>query len=168
MRFKQVRIANWRNFRQVDIVLERRAFLVGPNASGKSNLLDALRFLRDVADPRGGFQRAMSERHGVSQIRSLHARQHSNVVIDVAIELDDLDWRYLLEFNQDNTRRPVVRNEGAWRNGDRLLSRADESDLSDPQRFTQTHLEQVNANRGFRPIAEFLAQVRYPCISCLS
>ena len=28
-------------------------FLVGPNASGKSNFLDAIRFLRDVAKARG-------------------------------------------------------------------------------------------------------------------
>ncbi|MGH7471174.1 MAG: AAA family ATPase, partial [Longimicrobiales bacterium] len=57
MLFTQVKLDNWRNFRQVNAPLQRRMFIVGPNASGKSNLLDAFRFLRDVAEPEGGFQR---------------------------------------------------------------------------------------------------------------
>jgi predicted ATPase len=47
MRFSQVILENWRNFDQVDVRLQDRAFLVGPNASGKSNFLDVFRFLRD-------------------------------------------------------------------------------------------------------------------------
>jgi predicted ATPase len=44
-----ITLKNWRNFQSVDIDLRDRLFLVGPNASGKSNFLDALRFLRDLA-----------------------------------------------------------------------------------------------------------------------
>ena len=36
----------WRNFRQeTSLALRGRTFFVGPNASGKSNILDALRFM---------------------------------------------------------------------------------------------------------------------------
>ena len=45
MRFTRFHLANWRNFGHVDIELARRIFVVGPNASGKSNFLDAFRFL---------------------------------------------------------------------------------------------------------------------------
>ncbi|HLC30282.1 MAG TPA: AAA family ATPase, partial [Dehalococcoidia bacterium] len=45
LRFRHIYIENWRNFVQVDADLQRRVFLVGPNASGKSNFLDAFRFL---------------------------------------------------------------------------------------------------------------------------
>ena len=38
----------------VDTPLSRRVFIIGPNASGKSNFLDAFRFLRDVAKSEGG------------------------------------------------------------------------------------------------------------------
>jgi predicted ATPase len=161
MRFSRLLIENWRNFRNVDVSLSRRVFIVGPNASGKSNLLDALRFLRDVADPQGGFQRAVAYRRGVSQIRSLHARQYSNVVLDTTLALDDTEWRYRLEFNQDNVRRPTIRKEEVWHEKDKVLSRPDATDEGDPQRLTQTHLEQVNANKDFRAVAEFLAQIRY-------
>ncbi|MCC6131338.1 MAG: AAA family ATPase [Acidobacteria bacterium] len=47
-------LKNWRNFLAVDVGLRDRAFLVGPNASGKSNLLDSLLFLRDLAKESGG------------------------------------------------------------------------------------------------------------------
>ncbi len=53
MRFARLRLQNWKNFRSVDVPLEPRMFLVGPNASGKSNLLDVFRFLRDIAKPKG-------------------------------------------------------------------------------------------------------------------
>jgi len=40
--------------RNVDTPLGRRMFLVGANASGKPNFLDALHFLRDIAKTEGG------------------------------------------------------------------------------------------------------------------
>jgi predicted ATPase len=161
MKFDHVRLENWKNFRSVDLPLQRRVFIVGPNASGKSNLLDAFRFLRDIADPEGGFQRAVKSRGGVSQLRCLHARQQPNVAIEVAMALDDAVWTYRLEFAQDNQRRALVRKEEVTRDGKTMLSRPDASDNHDPNQLTQTHLEQVNANKKFRVIAEFFAQIRY-------
>ena len=87
MRISSLTLENWKNFKHAAIPLQRRAFIVGPNASGKSNLLDALRFLRDIADPEGGFQRAVKTRGGVSQIRCLHARKQPHVAIEVAMAI---------------------------------------------------------------------------------
>jgi predicted ATPase len=161
MKFSRLFLQSWRNFKSVDIELPYRVFIVGPNASGKSNLLDAFRFLRDIAETRGGFQQAIERRGGVSKIRSLHARQHSNVVLEFSLEMEDSVWRYRLGFNQDNNRRPVVREEKVWRGEDLILERPDELDEEDPGRLTQTHLEQVNSNKEFRQIASFFADVRY-------
>src|SRR3954463_6689832 len=105
MTFTHIKLENWRNFLAVDIALQRRTFLVGPNASGKSNFLDAFRFLRDIADPQGGFQAAVAKRGGVSQVRSLHARRYPNVSVAVEMDLNgDGIWSYRLEFGQDNQR----------------------------------------------------------------
>ena len=160
--FTHVRLENWRNFITADVALGRRVFLVGPNASGKSNFLDAFRFLRDAAEPQGGFQRAVAEQRGtVSQIRSLHARRYSNVVIDVQLKLESGEWRYRLEFTQDNQRRPIVARELVSRDGVEKLKRPNEQDDADRTLLYQTHLEQVSANKEFRPVAEFMAAVRY-------
>ncbi len=42
-----------------------------------------------------------------------------------------------------------------------ILERPDADDHEDTERLTQTALEQVNANREFRAVAEFLVGVRY-------
>ena len=49
LRIRRLRLKNWKNFLKVDIPVHDRMFLVGANGSGKSNLLDAFWFLRDVA-----------------------------------------------------------------------------------------------------------------------
>lgn len=163
MRFTHLELENWRNFLKVSVDLQQRVFVVGPNAAGKSNFLDVFRFLRDVADPQNGFQRAAQEiRRGVSQIRSLHARSRSNVVIDVSVDLEaEGDWRYRIGFTQAKNRSPVVAEEHVWRGNEKVLTRPDPDDHKDPERLTQTHLEQVNANKDFRALAQFFSRVQY-------
>lgn len=69
-------LRNWRNFRLVNVPLRENSFLLGPNASGKSNLLDVFRFLRDISKPQGGgLQKAIKDRGGISKLRCLHARR---------------------------------------------------------------------------------------------
>ncbi|MBI2195035.1 MAG: AAA family ATPase [Planctomycetes bacterium] len=160
MRFVKLVLQNWRNFLHVDVDLSERVFLVGPNASGKSHLLDAFRFLRDVAEARGGFQVAI-EKRGVSKIRSLHARRYPDVIVDATVDLAGAKWRYRLVFNQDNVRRPIIKQETVWRGDTLIRMRPDEDDGKDPGRLAQTHLEQLNANREFREVADFFAEVRY-------
>ena len=77
-------IKNWRNFQRVDVELRERQFIVGANASGKSNLLDVFRFLRDIAKTEGGgLQKAVKDRGGISKIRSLAARRDPEIAIEV-------------------------------------------------------------------------------------
>ncbi|HLA43889.1 MAG TPA: AAA family ATPase, partial [Aggregatilineales bacterium] len=65
MRFSRIELTNWKNFQHIEVDLPDRVFLIGPNASGKSNFLDAFRFLRDLARPGGGLQNACEVRGGV-------------------------------------------------------------------------------------------------------
>jgi hypothetical protein len=41
-------VTNWRNFAHIEFDMSSRLFVVGPNSSGKTNLLGALRFLGDI------------------------------------------------------------------------------------------------------------------------
>ena len=164
MQFTRLTLENWRNFVHTDVELQRRVFLVGPNASGKSNFLDVFRFLHDIASVGGGFQAAVSnKRGGVSGLRSLAARRYSDIRVQVFVGDDENPklWEYALLFNQDNRQRPVIRKERVAHNGKTLVDRPDEDDKADLERLTQTHLEQVNVNRDYRDLAEFFASVRY-------
>lgn len=167
MRITQIELKNWRNFQQADLSLAQRLFIVGPNAAGKSNFLDAIRFLRDLAIDGGGLQQALKTRGGVSRVRNLAAGNfnHGRVLISATLGDDENPrlWTYRLEFSteQRGHRRPIVHEETVERNGQQLISRPEREDRDDPDRLTQTYLEQVNANREFRSVAEFFASTRY-------
>lgn len=164
LRITHLRLVNWRNFRSVDVDLQARTFLIGPNASGKSNFLDAIRFLRDLT-PGGGLQWALGDpRGGLSAVRCLAARQQSDVGIRVTIGTDDEPtlWDYEVQFNRHRSLKvPAVVAERVRKQGEVLLERPNAEDRSDPERLTQTYLEQVNANREFRELAQFLSSIRY-------
>jgi predicted ATPase len=83
MIISKVILKNWRNFEAANVDLAERVFVVGPNASGKSNFLDVFKFLRDIALPRGGLQEAITLRGGVPRIRCLSARKETDVGVTV-------------------------------------------------------------------------------------
>ena len=162
----RIRLRNWRNFRDVDTDLSDRAFLLGPNASGKSNFLDVFRFLRDIVRAGGGLQRAVSSRGGLSKIRCLAARKEPNVEIRVELSngpAEPAEWVYGIGIRQEprGYRHPYLTYERAWHKEQQVLSRPDDTDERDQLRLTQTHLEQINANERFRPAAEFFQAVLY-------
>jgi AAA domain, putative AbiEii toxin, Type IV TA system len=161
-RLLRLHLRNWRNFVEVDIPLRGRAFFYGPNASGKSNLLDAVRFLHDLVDIGGGFAEAITKRGGVSKLRSLAARRYPDVEIEVGVSAGSSNqWTYRLAFNQDNRQRPVIKHELVRWNDRPILTRPDDQDRADQARLQQTYIEQVNVNREFRDLATFFQTVRY-------
>ena len=164
----RLKLANWRNFTEVDVPLRDRAFIIGPNASGKSNLLDAIRFLRDVAKREGGgLQVAVRRRGGVREIRSLASHSGSSAVaIEAHLSRDadePVEWEYRLAFTVEGSgnRRILVTEETVRHHGEILLCRPDDDDKSDTERRTATALEQINVNQPFRAIADFFNEVAY-------
>ena len=140
-------LKNWRNFRDVDVTLGNRAFLVGPNASGKSNFLDVFRFFRDIVKPGGGLQKAVSDRGGISKIRCLAARQYPNIELEVHLSESPMQepiWRYAIGIKQQERGRhlPYLGYEKVWKKDAQLLNRPDVNDRKDDELLTQTHLEQ--------------------------
>ena len=166
MYITSLKLNNWRNFRNVDTKLGERVFLAGPNASGKSNLLDAVRFLRDIAKPGGGLQKAVSDRGGISKIRCLAARSHPDVAIEIGLgdsaKVDPV-WKYGIGIKQETRgyRNPFLSYEKVWHEGKLILERPMREDTEDSARLTQTHLEQINSNRQFRDVSRFLDSIKY-------
>lgn len=168
MLLSRIRLKNWRNFQLLDAPLRYITYVLGPNAAGKSNLLDALRFLRDVGRRQGGgLQAAIAERGGISKVRCLHARSDPEVLIDVELshEPDQAtpSWRYVLAFKSEGkgAQRLLVSREQVWREGELLLDRPNSSDRQDALLLTQTHLEQIQTNQNFRELADFLSDITY-------
>ncbi len=163
LRFAEIHLRNWRNFLSVDVPLQWRVFLVGPNASGKSNYLDVFRFLSDIVTVGGGFQDAVLKRGGVSRLRCLATRRNPDIVVHVCLGKSDgeFEWEYELHFSQNNLQQPIVKKERVLHEGNEILTRPLDEDRRDPARLTQTYLEQINANQAFREISNFFVSVRY-------
>lgn len=155
-------LRNWRNFKDVDVPLGPRVFIVGPNASGKTNLLDAIRFLRDIAAPGGSLVRAVHDRRGLSHLRSLHAGSNSRVLVEVRVLLDgdSTPWSYSLELSGSETKNRLlqIQREFVLHGESTVLSRP-KQDETDERLLTQTYLEQISQSLKFRKLADALASI---------
>lgn len=163
MNITHIRLRNWRNFLTVDVPLADTAYMLGANASGKSNFLDVFRFLRDISKREGGgLQKAVLDRGGMSKLRCLHARR-PQVSIEVNIvSPTGIQWSYMIEFKSEGkgAQRIFVSKEEVKKDGLLLLSRPDRGDQRDTTRLTQTHLEQIQANEKFRELSDFFRILR--------
>ena len=168
MYITRLKLKNWRNFRDFDAPLHECTYLIGPNASGKSNLFDVFRFLRDVCKPQGGgLQKAISDRGGIPKLRCLHARRPPEVSIEVHLSdnADDQEpkWKYILSFMPEGkgAQRTLIKSEEIWQRGKLLIQRPTKEDEKDKIRLTQTLLEQIQLNADFREIPEFFSETTY-------
>ena len=163
MKITHVAATNWRNFKNLEFDVADRLFVVGPNASGKSNLLDIFRFLADVAGP--GLASAVGRRGGLGKVRSLFSRNNAGgrLILDVSLRDGDDTWRYRLAVKGEakGKNRPIVAEELVTHNGDEVLRRPNEQDKRDEALLTQTHLEQISSNQAFRAIADYFSGVQY-------
>lgn len=160
---QKLKLQNWRNFHTVDIELTPRTFVAGPNASGKSNLLDVFTFLRDIAKAGGGLQKAVNERGGISKLRCLAARRYPDVEVEVHVADNGTVWSYAIGIKQEarGHRQPLLAYERVMKGDQTILERPDADDKRDPLRLTQTHLEQINANADFRELGRFFESTSY-------
>ena len=166
----KLRLFNWKNFHECELDMTKRCFIIGANASGKSNLLDALRFLRDIAKQGGGLQSAVEQRGGVTKIRCLAARQRTDISIETElrdIETDELCWTYSLKIK--NVGGGIMKNQAAvleekvfsQKEGKYVVNRTEGSGIEDSDTLKYTHLEQTTANKDFRVIRDTFTDIEY-------
>ena len=165
--FKSIKLRNWKNFGNVTTALSDRMFVIGANAAGKSNFLDAFRFLKDVATD--GLQKAVRARGGIEKIRNLNARNPSYVEISVELqELSDgklTDWKYTLQFNYaggtQGKRDTNISLEKIVKDGEVIKERKYNDPGEDYLSKQFTLLEQPAINGPFRSIYECFKSISY-------
>ena len=162
-----IKLINWKNFHECDVDVAERTFIVGSNASGKSNFLDALRFLYDIARSGGGLQTAVASRGGMTKLRCLAARTRTDVGIAVAIknEINGDIWTYRLAFKSTGggimKKEVSILVEEVKKGDDFLLLRTPDSAGEDSDTLKYTHLEQVTSNQKFRELRNFFSNIEY-------
>ncbi|CAI0955074.1 AAA family ATPase [Serratia fonticola] len=163
MKITRLKLKNWKNFRNIDVNLMDRTYIIGPNAVGKSNFLDVFRFIKDIAKSGGGLQKAVDDRGGITKLRCLQARSDTEVGITLFLEEDGITWIYDLAFKAQGKGKQLINitKENVKKDDNTILSRPDKNDKKDPLQLTQTHLEQILANKDFRDISDFFSSVTY-------
>lgn len=97
---RRVSIRNYKSIRQCDVWLGEVTTLVGRNGSGKSNFLDALRFVADSLEV--SLEHAVKTRGGVNEIRFRAGGESLPVVIALELTLRNrVTAEYRLELSED-------------------------------------------------------------------
>jgi predicted ATPase len=118
---RRVRIRNYKSIAFCDVTLEPLTILVGRNASGKSNFLDALAFVRDVEVD--GLRTAITKHGGPDAILCLAQPGR-----DVEIEFEGTGWSRQRDFPVPYRYRLAVR----FPNGGEAHAAAEEFNIQLP------------------------------------
>lgn len=104
----RVRIENYKSIGECDVALGPFTVLLGLNAAGKSNFLDALRFVRDAVFD--GFNRAARARGGLHEVlrRTPEPMDHATIALECQLSAPnpgDAEWeaRYQITFAHPET-----------------------------------------------------------------
>jgi len=88
---RRLRVENFKSFKQLDLELGDFNVVIGANASGKSNLVQIFRFLRDIGQH--GLENAVSLQGGIEYLRTLaepsasrEREDDSRIVCDLTLE----------------------------------------------------------------------------------
>ena len=90
MKLRRLRAKNYRSLRELDIELSELNLFIGANASGKSTILDALRFLHGGVQARD-FRVWVSGRGGIT---NLTWKGEKTDRIELAVFLEDGDRNF--------------------------------------------------------------------------
>ena len=106
---KRVRIHNYKSIADCDIELGRLTLLVGRNGSGKSNFLDALRFVADGLET--SLDHAIKARGGIAAVRRMSTGHPRNFTIILNLDLPERHAEYAFEIGSQPKGGFVVKQE---------------------------------------------------------
>ncbi len=89
---RRLKIRNYKSIGNCDVELRPLTVLVGRNGSGKSNFLDALRFVADAL--RTSLDHAIKSRGGIDEVRRRVAGHPNNFALELEVDLGDGRWAH--------------------------------------------------------------------------
>jgi predicted ATPase len=160
-RITRITIKNYRSITDLTVEMPDLMVLVGENGSGKSNFVDALRFLSDAV--RNGIAIAISKRGGITSILS---KNRKNMQIGIEIELSIDNDNYVYGFVLDGKTPDAYRTTKEYfqKNGQDILNEGDLGWNNLPQNNTPTltlTLPLLIDNAQIRPIYQFLQEFSF-------
>lgn len=107
----ELRLQNWKSFADAKIFIDPLTIVIGTNASGKSNIFDALKFLRALSTPRYVTEVLNELRGGVSgAIRRGETFCKLSIVVSDEVE-DGTEWCYEVGLSYDEKQNVYISAE---------------------------------------------------------
>lgn len=167
-RIRQIQIRNFKSIGQAVVDLSTFTALVGPNASGKSNFVDALAFAQECLS--SGIELAFKNRGGIAAVRRRSGGHPYHIGLRFLVEFPDLQADYAFEIAaKPNERFKVSRERCAVQPffGESQLFEVKDGKFTReipgirpqvaPDRLA---LFAASATQEFRPVFDFLTDIR--------
>lgn len=120
MQIKKIEIRNFKSYKDLKIKLSQFNVLIGPNAAGKSNCIQTLKFLRDIVCD--GLVNAVSMQGGIGYLININSKTLDNKIFfrivfepdkpfkffaknkltDYEFMIKRFDYQFTLEVNKEN------------------------------------------------------------------
>ncbi|TKJ41525.1 ATPase [candidate division LCP-89 bacterium B3_LCP] len=84
MLVNKIKFNNFRSFKDIDVDLGNFNVLIGANASGKSNFIQAFKFLRDIKD--FGLENAISMQGGIKYLRNIRIGNTGDLSVEIQFD----------------------------------------------------------------------------------
>ena len=170
LQITRVVIENFLSIAECDVRLERITFLVGRNGSGKSNFLDALRFVSESL--RHTIDHAFDHHYGILGVlrQSQDAPEHFGVRLDCHVGSLSVQYGFIIGLEEDSEFR--VRREECRVVSDDSPSQEHRYSVRDgqviasfpnppPASSRRLYLVTVSGLNGFRPVYEALSRMEF-------
>jgi predicted ATPase len=134
---KKLTIHHFKSLENVEIDISNVTVLVGNNASGKSNVIDAIRFVKDAFT--NGLDRAFGDRHGIESVRQWSPTRPYRLSFTLFFdEGTNFRGRYLFAIESARSEFRVVREEAEiYEHGKDYVEEEDEE--TGESRITERH-----------------------------
>lgn len=106
-------IQHYRSIENADLSLGNINVLVGVNGAGKSNILDAITFIRDAL--RDGLDQAITERQAIQSIRQWSPTKPYNITLSIELKnTPKLHGSFSFTLGPKGAEYEIRREEGNW------------------------------------------------------
>ena len=115
MLIKKIKVSNFKSFDELDIELGSFNVLIGANASGKSNFLTILKFLKDIAE--SGLNNAISMQGGIEYIRNVKIGDSKDILVELYIDSNEVPVSFGYMGKKDEMLVGILANEFRYKFG---------------------------------------------------